>query len=197
MYLISQCHVAVGVIQSIPIFDETKLFSIPLPKAVGTSVSFSSVLYVYLVVMFLGKSPDKTLIMYIFEQILCSNISLFLFWYDPFGFLPPPQDFLSTFVIFTSRGRGVSAPRRGKQIEIEHQQHSSNTSAACLFLEIFFKPVKPALVFVRKKLFFFSTVCLLTLKYKLIYGHHEHPTDDAIFHHCHWLISLRCKFTEY
>ncbi|XP_040018732.2 very-long-chain (3R)-3-hydroxyacyl-CoA dehydratase [Gasterosteus aculeatus] len=45
---------AVAVIQSIPIFDKTKLFSIPLPKAVGTSVSFSCVLYVYLGLMFLG-----------------------------------------------------------------------------------------------------------------------------------------------
>ncbi|XP_076588765.1 very-long-chain (3R)-3-hydroxyacyl-CoA dehydratase isoform X2 [Chaetodon auriga] len=45
---------AVAVIQSIPIFDETKLFSIPLPKAVGTSISFSYVLHVYLVLMFLG-----------------------------------------------------------------------------------------------------------------------------------------------
>ncbi|KAM8891149.1 very-long-chain (3R)-3-hydroxyacyl-CoA dehydratase isoform 2-T2 [Spinachia spinachia] len=45
---------AVAVIQSIPIFDKTKLFSIPLPKAAGTSVSFSCVLYVYLVLMFLG-----------------------------------------------------------------------------------------------------------------------------------------------
>ncbi|XP_056137602.1 very-long-chain (3R)-3-hydroxyacyl-CoA dehydratase [Lampris incognitus] len=45
---------AVAVLQSIPIFDETKLFSIPLPKAIGTSVSFSHVLYIYLVLMFLG-----------------------------------------------------------------------------------------------------------------------------------------------
>uniref|UniRef100_A0A4W6DHZ0 Very-long-chain (3R)-3-hydroxyacyl-CoA dehydratase n=1 Tax=Lates calcarifer TaxID=8187 RepID=A0A4W6DHZ0_LATCA len=45
---------AVAVIQSIPIFYETKLFSIPLPKAIGTSISFSYVLHVYLVLMFLG-----------------------------------------------------------------------------------------------------------------------------------------------
>ncbi|XP_033491036.1 very-long-chain (3R)-3-hydroxyacyl-CoA dehydratase isoform X1 [Epinephelus lanceolatus] len=45
---------AVAVIQSIPIFDETKLFSIPLPKAVGTSISFSYVLHIYFVLMFLG-----------------------------------------------------------------------------------------------------------------------------------------------
>ncbi|TRY87118.1 hypothetical protein DNTS_008180 [Danionella cerebrum] len=45
---------AVAVIQSIPIFDETKLLSIPLPKATGLSLSFSYILQVYLVLMFLG-----------------------------------------------------------------------------------------------------------------------------------------------
>lgn len=45
---------AVAVIQSIPIFDKTKLFTIPLPKVIGTSVSFSYFLHVYLVLMFLG-----------------------------------------------------------------------------------------------------------------------------------------------
>uniref|UniRef100_A0A673M260 Very-long-chain (3R)-3-hydroxyacyl-CoA dehydratase n=1 Tax=Sinocyclocheilus rhinocerous TaxID=307959 RepID=A0A673M260_9TELE len=45
---------AVAVIQSIPIFDETKLLSIPLPKAIGTSLSFSYILQLYLVIMFLG-----------------------------------------------------------------------------------------------------------------------------------------------
>lgn len=45
---------AVAVIQSIPIFDKTKLLSIPLPKAIGTSVSFSYFLYVYLALMPLG-----------------------------------------------------------------------------------------------------------------------------------------------
>ncbi|XP_041852770.1 very-long-chain (3R)-3-hydroxyacyl-CoA dehydratase [Melanotaenia boesemani] len=45
---------AVAVIQSIPIFDETKLFSILLPKAIGTSINFSYILYIYLVLMFLG-----------------------------------------------------------------------------------------------------------------------------------------------
>lgn len=52
-------HVAVAVIQSIPIFDKTKLFSIPLPKVIGTSVSFSFVLHVYLVLMVLGKSAEQ------------------------------------------------------------------------------------------------------------------------------------------
>ncbi|XP_062245426.1 very-long-chain (3R)-3-hydroxyacyl-CoA dehydratase [Platichthys flesus] len=45
---------AVAVIQSIPIFNESKLFSIPLPKAIGTSINFSYVLYVYLVLMVMG-----------------------------------------------------------------------------------------------------------------------------------------------
>uniref|UniRef100_A0A8C4DU13 Very-long-chain (3R)-3-hydroxyacyl-CoA dehydratase n=1 Tax=Dicentrarchus labrax TaxID=13489 RepID=A0A8C4DU13_DICLA len=45
---------AVAVIQSIPIFHETKLFSIPLPKAIGTSIGFSYFLHIYLVLMFLG-----------------------------------------------------------------------------------------------------------------------------------------------
>lgn len=60
MYLISLSRAAVAVIQSIPIFYETKLFSIPLPKAIGTSISFSYILHIYLVLMFLGKSPDIT-----------------------------------------------------------------------------------------------------------------------------------------
>ncbi|XP_071354349.1 very-long-chain (3R)-3-hydroxyacyl-CoA dehydratase [Trachinotus anak] len=45
---------AVAVVQSIPIFYETKLFSIPLPKAIGTAISFSYILHIYLVLMFLG-----------------------------------------------------------------------------------------------------------------------------------------------
>uniref|UniRef100_UPI0037E7BBD5 very-long-chain (3R)-3-hydroxyacyl-CoA dehydratase isoform X1 n=1 Tax=Semicossyphus pulcher TaxID=241346 RepID=UPI0037E7BBD5 len=45
---------AVAVIQSISIFDQTKLFSIPLPKSLGTSVSFSYFLHIYLALMFLG-----------------------------------------------------------------------------------------------------------------------------------------------
>ncbi|KAJ0069822.1 hypothetical protein NL108_015043 [Boleophthalmus pectinirostris] len=45
---------AVAVVQSIPIFDETRLFSLPLPNAVGTSIKFSSFLYIYLIVMFVG-----------------------------------------------------------------------------------------------------------------------------------------------
>uniref|UniRef100_A0A8B9K2B3 Very-long-chain (3R)-3-hydroxyacyl-CoA dehydratase n=1 Tax=Astyanax mexicanus TaxID=7994 RepID=A0A8B9K2B3_ASTMX len=47
---------AVSVIQSIPIFDETKFLSIPLPAALGSSISFSYILRFYLLIMFLGKS---------------------------------------------------------------------------------------------------------------------------------------------
>lgn len=56
LYPLGALSEAVAVIQSIPIFDKTKLFSIPLPKAIGTSVSFSYFLYFYLVLMFLGLS---------------------------------------------------------------------------------------------------------------------------------------------
>uniref|UniRef100_A0A3Q3J9Y3 Very-long-chain (3R)-3-hydroxyacyl-CoA dehydratase n=1 Tax=Monopterus albus TaxID=43700 RepID=A0A3Q3J9Y3_MONAL len=45
---------AVAVIQSLPIFDETSLFSLPLPTVLGGSLSFSYVLQLYLVLMFLG-----------------------------------------------------------------------------------------------------------------------------------------------
>ncbi|XP_048887207.1 very-long-chain (3R)-3-hydroxyacyl-CoA dehydratase isoform X1 [Brienomyrus brachyistius] len=45
---------AVAVIQSLPIFDETRLFSIPLPESLGNSLSFSYSLQIYLVLMFLG-----------------------------------------------------------------------------------------------------------------------------------------------
>lgn len=45
---------AVAVIQSIPMFDKTRLFSLPLPKAIGTSISFSRFLHIYLILMFLG-----------------------------------------------------------------------------------------------------------------------------------------------
>ncbi|KAE8297708.1 Very-long-chain (3R)-3-hydroxyacyl-CoA dehydratase [Larimichthys crocea] len=45
---------AVAVIQSLPIFDETLLFSFPLPALLGHSLSFSYTLQLYLVLMFLG-----------------------------------------------------------------------------------------------------------------------------------------------
>uniref|UniRef100_A0A3Q1EPD8 Very-long-chain (3R)-3-hydroxyacyl-CoA dehydratase n=1 Tax=Acanthochromis polyacanthus TaxID=80966 RepID=A0A3Q1EPD8_9TELE len=56
LYPLGALSEAVAVIQSIPIFDKTKLLSIPHPKAIGTSVSFSYFLYVYLALLFLGFS---------------------------------------------------------------------------------------------------------------------------------------------
>lgn len=43
-------------IQSLPIFDETRRFSFPLPAVLGGSLSFSCPLQLYLVLMFLGKT---------------------------------------------------------------------------------------------------------------------------------------------
>uniref|UniRef100_A0A3Q3DGA3 Very-long-chain (3R)-3-hydroxyacyl-CoA dehydratase n=1 Tax=Hippocampus comes TaxID=109280 RepID=A0A3Q3DGA3_HIPCM len=54
LYPLGALAEAVAVAQSIPIFDKTNLFSIPLPRALGTSLSFSNVLRVHLVLMFLG-----------------------------------------------------------------------------------------------------------------------------------------------
>uniref|UniRef100_A0A3B5AVD4 Very-long-chain (3R)-3-hydroxyacyl-CoA dehydratase n=1 Tax=Stegastes partitus TaxID=144197 RepID=A0A3B5AVD4_9TELE len=54
LYPLGALAEVVAVIQSIPIFDETQLFSIPLPKAIGTSISFSYILRVLPVFMFLG-----------------------------------------------------------------------------------------------------------------------------------------------
>lgn len=129
-------------IQSIPIFDETKLFTIHLPKSIGVSISFSYFLCVYLVLMILGKSPEKWNI-YLSHKSLSIWICVFAYHINILSPATtthtPLQAFLSTFVISTSKGRGVSAPRRGKQIEIQHQQqHSSNTFAACLFLDKYF-----------------------------------------------------------
>lgn len=45
---------AVAVIQSMSIFDETKFLSIPLPEMLGSSLSFSYILHIYLLLMFLG-----------------------------------------------------------------------------------------------------------------------------------------------
>lgn len=54
LYPLGALSEAVAVVQSIPIFDEKKLFSIPLPEAFGTSVPFSYFLRVYPALMFLG-----------------------------------------------------------------------------------------------------------------------------------------------
>lgn len=45
---------AVAVIQSLPVFDESRLFSLPLPAVLGGSLSFSYTLQIFLVLMFLG-----------------------------------------------------------------------------------------------------------------------------------------------
>ncbi|XP_037553639.1 very-long-chain (3R)-3-hydroxyacyl-CoA dehydratase isoform X1 [Nematolebias whitei] len=45
---------ALAVIQSLPIFDESRLFSLSLPAVLGRSMSFSYTLQLYLVLMFLG-----------------------------------------------------------------------------------------------------------------------------------------------
>lgn len=55
LYPLGVLSEAVAVVQSLPVFDDTRRFSLPLPLgAVGGSVSFSYVLQMYLVLMFLG-----------------------------------------------------------------------------------------------------------------------------------------------
>lgn len=54
LYPLGALAEVVAVVQSTSIFDRTKLFSIPLPKAIGTSLSFSYFLYLHLVLMILG-----------------------------------------------------------------------------------------------------------------------------------------------
>ncbi|XP_012674182.1 very-long-chain (3R)-3-hydroxyacyl-CoA dehydratase [Clupea harengus] len=54
LYPLGVISEAVAVIQAMPVFDETKILSVPLPAALGTSLSFSFALHVYLVLMFLG-----------------------------------------------------------------------------------------------------------------------------------------------
>lgn len=92
--LISQSHVALAVIQSIPIFDESKLFSIPLTKVIGTSVSFSYFLYIYLVLMFLGKSPHElSLTWHIYSNLTTAALILIL--------VPPPPPTKGLFINFS------------------------------------------------------------------------------------------------
>ncbi|KAJ7994566.1 hypothetical protein DPEC_G00250790 [Dallia pectoralis] len=54
LYPLGTLAEAVAVIQSMPVFDETGLYSISLPQALGLSISFSYPLKLYLVLMFLG-----------------------------------------------------------------------------------------------------------------------------------------------
>uniref|UniRef100_A0AAZ3SE63 Very-long-chain (3R)-3-hydroxyacyl-CoA dehydratase n=1 Tax=Oncorhynchus tshawytscha TaxID=74940 RepID=A0AAZ3SE63_ONCTS len=48
----------VAVVQSISVFDQSRLFSIPLPEALGSSASFSCVLYIYLPLMVIGEGDN-------------------------------------------------------------------------------------------------------------------------------------------
>lgn len=100
-------HVAVAVIQSIPIFDETKLFSVPLPKAVGTSISFSYFLHIYLVLMFLGECLD------IFGTILHFDIIrfIYIFWYAS-GHCSPSGLFINFRHLYKQRKRRFSTKKR-------------------------------------------------------------------------------------
>ncbi|XP_027008042.1 very-long-chain (3R)-3-hydroxyacyl-CoA dehydratase-like isoform X1 [Tachysurus fulvidraco] len=54
LYPLTTLTEAVAVLQSLPLFDQTRLFSVPLPEAVGFSVSFSFSLRLYLLLMFFG-----------------------------------------------------------------------------------------------------------------------------------------------
>ncbi|XP_012682563.2 very-long-chain (3R)-3-hydroxyacyl-CoA dehydratase-like isoform X3 [Clupea harengus] len=54
LYPLGTLAEAVAVVQSLSIFDESGLYSIPLPAALGQSISFSFTLKLYLFVMFLG-----------------------------------------------------------------------------------------------------------------------------------------------
>ncbi|KAK3533877.1 hypothetical protein QTP70_032994, partial [Hemibagrus guttatus] len=59
---------AVAVLQSLPLFDQSRLFSVPLPEAVGFSVSFSFSLRLYLLLMFFGETEND----FHFISCLCS-----------------------------------------------------------------------------------------------------------------------------
>uniref|UniRef100_A0A6Q2XVB1 Very-long-chain (3R)-3-hydroxyacyl-CoA dehydratase n=1 Tax=Esox lucius TaxID=8010 RepID=A0A6Q2XVB1_ESOLU len=54
LYPLGTLAEAVAVIQSMPVFDETRLYSVPLPQVLGSSFSFSYTLKLYLALMFLG-----------------------------------------------------------------------------------------------------------------------------------------------
>lgn len=183
-------------IQSIPIFDETKLFSIPLPKAVGTSISFSYVLHIYLVLMFLGKSPDKTLTIYIFEQI-CSNVSILvlilIFWFPA----PSLGLFINFRHLYKQRKRRFCTKRKANWAKIFLRQLccllisgwnvlNDHGPCSCQINSSFSYKVFP------------QPVCSHWNNY--ICGQNGHLTDDAIFRHYidvsftgDWFL-LRCKF---
>lgn len=98
-----------AVIQSIPIFNDTKFLSITLPEVLGSSLSFSYILQLYLLLMFLGEflvvESYSFLGLYHSCAVNCNTCI------TP---LHSSQDSTSTSVISTSRGRDGSAWRRGK-----------------------------------------------------------------------------------
>ncbi|KAI4888514.1 hypothetical protein NFI96_024610 [Prochilodus magdalenae] len=55
LYPLTTVAEAVAVLQALPVFDETRLFSVPLPETVGFSISFSFSLRLYLLLMLFGK----------------------------------------------------------------------------------------------------------------------------------------------
>ncbi|XP_066504070.1 very-long-chain (3R)-3-hydroxyacyl-CoA dehydratase-like [Hoplias malabaricus] len=54
LYPLSTVAEAAAVLQALPIFDESRLFSVPLPERVGFSVSFSFSLRLYLILLLSG-----------------------------------------------------------------------------------------------------------------------------------------------
>ncbi|KAK7912350.1 hypothetical protein WMY93_012561 [Mugilogobius chulae] len=54
LYPLGTISEAVAVVQSLAVFDETRMFALPLPSFLGESLSFSYSLRVYLILMFLG-----------------------------------------------------------------------------------------------------------------------------------------------
>lgn len=139
------CPSAVAVIQSIPIFNDTKFLSIPLPEVLGSSLSFSYILQLYLLLMFLGESfhfENCTALTcailvqltatwsYFCAQALTCNLLLHAL-----------QDFSATSVIFTSRGGDVSEWKREKPIEMLMEEmkcaaFSRTPSVYCFLLSI-------------------------------------------------------------
>lgn len=54
LYPLGTIAEAVAVVQSLALFDETRMFALPLPSLLGGSLSFSYSLRLYLILMFLG-----------------------------------------------------------------------------------------------------------------------------------------------
>ncbi|XP_015464073.3 very-long-chain (3R)-3-hydroxyacyl-CoA dehydratase-like [Astyanax mexicanus] len=54
LYPLSTVAEGAAVLQALPLFDETRLYSVALPESVGFSISFSFSLRLYLILLFLG-----------------------------------------------------------------------------------------------------------------------------------------------